>query len=251
MMKLIALLLGVLAVTSLVVASPDDVEVYEEAVEGSEYEDDDYEDDYRYSLSSPDVFTNVIFPDYPDKRLAIGEEITVLLGFDNTGDQDLNVTGVGAFLHSPFDINYFIQNFTGKLVNTVVPARSQLSIEYKFKPDKTLEPLEFWLSAVVDYYGLEEKRMHRTTFINGTIELVEKTAEKGFLGYAGRAVGLVLLGVVGYAAYMQTAGKKAGGKAQSVERGTRDATADEWSEGVYTPSTKTKSTRSRKSKGKK
>ncbi len=86
---------------------------------------------------------------------------------------------------------------------TVIPGHSQLSVEYTirssnwsyflrnqhsplrfrilFRPDRSLEALDYWLSGVVDFYGLEEQRMHRNTFFNQTIELTEKPVHNLFI----------------------------------------------------------------------
>lgn len=236
---------------SLVAASPDEdeaLDIYEDGDDIGDY-DDDYEDVAPYTIEYADLHTSVIFPDYPDKNLPLGENIKVLIGLDNRGSESLNVTGVGAFLHSPFDLNYFVQNFTGRMVSTVIPPNSQLSVEYTIRPDRSLEPLDFWLSGVVDFYGLEEQRMHRNTFLNETIELIEKP-----LGFTAVTVSVKLItyaffGMLAYIAYFsffkekleKTSGKAAKAAAAKMKsKGIEDSGAQSpvddsaWTEQVYT-----------------
>jgi len=40
----------------------------------------------------------------------VGSEIELLFGFTNNGELPLNISVVGAFLHSPYDFTYYIQN---------------------------------------------------------------------------------------------------------------------------------------------
>lgn len=139
--------------------------------------DADYDDDSSLDevTSSSDIETSFVFPEYPTQRLEIGEKITLLVNMFNTGEQTFNVTAITAALHSPYDISYYIQNFTAREVGALLGPKQQVSLEYVFMPDKGLEPLEFWLSAVV-YYSSSETTFHRSTIINGTIELVDKSS---------------------------------------------------------------------------
>lgn len=40
----------------------------------------------------------------------IGEPVKVLVVVSNKGPEAFNLTEIGAFLHSPFDYNFYIQN---------------------------------------------------------------------------------------------------------------------------------------------
>jgi len=104
----------------------------------------------------------------------------MLLGVHNGGKAPFNISYVYAHLHSPFDFSYYIQNFTVRAYHTVVNPGEQVTIDYVFMPDKSLEPLDFWLSAHVIYNETEAQDMHLTTFFNGTIELTEKPTDFNF-----------------------------------------------------------------------
>lgn len=101
-----------------------------------------------------------------------------MVGFQNRGDSVYNLTHIGASLHSPFDFNYHIQNFTYREVNAEVGPGEEGSIEYSFTPDKSLEAdLEFQLSISLYYNDTTENKFWRSTIFNSTIELSEAKAD--------------------------------------------------------------------------
>lgn len=162
------------------------------------YDGDDEEfDDDEDAVSSSDVTVNTMFPRFADKKFPLGKEVTLLVSFNNNGEKSFNVSHIVAHLHSPFDYNYYIQNFTSKNTPATVPANSQVSLEYTFKPDTQLEPLEFWLSAVVAY-NRSDGRGFMHTLHNGTVELVEaaEATNQRLVMYLVALLGLGGLGFV-------------------------------------------------------
>jgi len=76
------------------------------------------------------------------------------MSFVNKGTTSFNLTEVGAFLHSPFDFNYYMQNFTVKpIVDGIVEAGEQMSIQYSFIPQVNLidGSQEYQMSTYLDY----------------------------------------------------------------------------------------------------
>jgi translocon-associated protein subunit alpha len=222
-------------------ADAADEEVYEETSqetdESEEYEDEQYEDeDDDVIKPAEDVVTTFLFPDHPDSKLPVGKDVTVLIGFANTADESYQVSHIGGYLHSPFDFNYYIQNFTFKGYGDVVAPTSEVTFEYSFKSDETLLPLEYWLSVFIQYNSTTND-VYRNTVYNATIEIYEQAEAydaKRFLSSAVFALGA--LGVAVYIGYnvLQKLDKKAGRKPKEV--GTRDAGAfdDSWTQGkVY------------------
>lgn len=171
---------------------------------------------------SQDVATTFTFPDYPDKRLPIGEKITLLVGFANRGSRSFNLTHIGAALHSPFDYNYYIQNFTYREVNALVGPNEEASVEYTFTPDKSLEALEFHLSASLYYNDTDAGQFYRSTFINGTIELIEKSSALDAKTVFQYVLAFAGLGLAAYIGLNITGGLKQG-SSNASERGTRAA----------------------------
>jgi hypothetical protein len=188
-------------------------------------------------IPHPDITVSAAFPDSKERKFVLGQPITILLGFNNKGDQAFNITGIGAHLQHPFDYSHYIQNFTARrVVGAPVGPRQQGSAEYVFQPDPSLEPLEYGFSAWVVYNNsVDQVFMH--TFYNGTIELTEAPTELsaalifswGLTAAGAGIVGYVLLKV----ASSMKPKKKRGTK--RVETGTREDTAVPSDIPVYTP----------------
>lgn len=109
---------------------------------------------------------------WPNERVVIGEETTVLVSFSNNGQAPINITHIGAHLHSPFDYSFFVQNFSVRGVGAVVEGGQEVSLEYLFRPDKSLEPAEYWLSGWL-VYNDSLHRQYLKAYHNATIELSE------------------------------------------------------------------------------
>lgn len=101
--------------------------------------------------SSEDIETSFFFPDHPDQKLPIGEIVTVLCHFSNDGLTPLNVTAIMGSLNSPFDFNFFVQNFTYKPYGVVVKGGEEITLEYQFQLHPALEPVDFTLSQSIFY----------------------------------------------------------------------------------------------------
>jgi hypothetical protein len=172
------------------------------------------------------------FPDYPDRKLPMGEEITALISFNNAGDRVLNVSYVGAQLHSPYDLAYFIQNYTAKEIWTTVLPQSEITLEYKFTPDDSLEALEFWLSGYVFYNSTDDLFAYRHTWANSTIELAPGRVKFDPLSLLTYVTVLVCLAAMGYGAYTFSGVKKKVEKAKKVPRTITDA---DWGISTYKP----------------
>merc|ERR1740130_2392683 len=158
------LFLALFASQIALVAAEEEVE---DLVEEEEEEEEEW--DGVTFAAHDDLQTQAYFPDYPDKRLPIDKEVTMLVSITNTGSDVFNVSFIGASLHSPYDVNYYIQNFTVRPLADYLYPTAQYTIEYKFTADAKLEPLEYWFSAFVMVNGT--RRMFKQTPINGTVEL--------------------------------------------------------------------------------
>jgi translocon-associated protein subunit alpha len=251
------LFLAVMRGTSLSVhaadAEEDELPVHEEeesqqtdgsadASAGSTTEDEDAEEEELALVASPNAHTRVLFPDFPTKKIPVGKEVTVLVGFSNSGDKTFNITGIGAHLHSPYDFTYYIQNFTAYEVEGTVGPGEQLSLEYTFKPDPSLEPLEFHLSGWV-IYNDSDNTMFRSVFVNGTIELIEAQSDFDIRGVFTWFLAVAALGLIVYVGFnvfatpeqKKSVAKRAGG---SSERGPKKQASEDagFLDSLYTPS---------------
>jgi len=206
-------------------AAEDDDEGNEEVQEEEEEEE---------LKPSPDVITSVFFPDYVEKKIPVGEKVTMLVLFHNKGKTEFNITAIRAHLHSPFDSSYYIQNFTSREVGAVVKSGEEVSVEYVFMPDKNLEPIEFHLSAYLDYNDTEAHRF-RSTFQNGTIELVERPSSFDARLVFSYGLALSAAGLIAFIGYNLSKSLTSPSK---VERGTKQSSAgasDDWAGPIYKP----------------
>lgn len=191
--------------------------------------------------SSPDISTTVYFPQFTDKRFIAGEEVSVLIGVSNAGDRPYNLTYITGSLHSPFDYSYYIQNFSVGLINAVVDAGTEISVEYRFKPDPNLEPLEFHFSGYFLYNTTDDREIYRSTFYNGTVELLEKSRDFNTRTIFSYVLVLAVVGLAGYFLYESKYSK-------SVRRSTTTRRTAEWSTSVYVPAQKSRPAVKKRSK---
>jgi len=264
--KILALVLLSMMIVSMFIAplrvnaqEDDEVEVSEDAEptpqsggagEDGEYDEEvdvetEAEDVVKPLVASPHAETSVIFPDFQDEMFTQGEEIVLLLGFHNSGDKTFNITHIGAHLHSPFDFTYYIQNFTVREIGAEVSPGEEISVEYRFKPDATLEPLEFWLSAWALYNDTDSEQF-QSTFFNTTVEIVERKSQINVKAIFHYLFLIGLGGLIVYAIYHAVAPKKR--RSAHKEGSSRETVATDWSTNIYTPAAHSKAFGSRKNK---
>jgi len=236
--KLLILLLCTLLLSKVTFTVAQDVSEEEDVEPIHLDETEEYEEQEEGSAHS-DVKTVVYFPDHPDKKLPVGEMVTALIGFTNIGESYFNITFIGAFFHSPFDHSYFIQNFSRIPVGVVIDGGRQVTLEYRFVPDKSLEPVEFLLTGYVEYNDTQTDRVFRTGWVNVTVQLVEKSADfslGNIFSYVMLFGGFGVLGYVGFTVSTATSGTKARKKKAPVEQGTapRHTTDADWGS-IYKP----------------
>jgi len=168
-------------------AEDEDVQVFESESENaggatssdaqtSGDDSDEYEDEEDEGVNfspSNDVTTNVYFPDYPDRNFPLDTPITALIVFSNTGSKTFNISHCVSSLQSPFDLNYYVQNFTSGLMAVIVEPHRQITIEFKFIPDKNLEANDFHLSGYIVYNDTVSDRVYVSSFVNTTMSLVD------------------------------------------------------------------------------
>lgn len=222
----------------------EEVSVSEETPEATAtFDDEEYVDDL-----SADVTTTYLLPNNLDKKLPIGQPVTLLINFINNGQEVINVTNVGAFLHSPFDFNYYIQNFTAKpVVGGIVGPLSQISLEYEYLADPKLEPLEFWMSAFVEYNAEGSDTVYRNVVFNETVSLVNTGSSWDF----GMLLSSLLLVVVAvFGGYSLLTSTKKGAKAKKklvpkteLSAADKEAAAASWETPAYKPADKSRAAR--------
>ena len=232
--------------------SDDDFEVdddVEEEDEGEVFEDDEALTGPRILGPHSAVSTYIHFPDYPTHhRFTQGEDVVALIGVSNRSPSTyFNVSYIGAQLHSPFDFSYYIQNFTVRETESIVGPGQETTVEYRFRPDPQLEPIEFTLS-VWAIYNSSEGRMYQSTAFNDTVELVEKKEPWTVASALNYALVLAGLGMMGYVGYSLTQGQT-GKKKKRVKRVEGEAVVPaKWETTAYQPAAKARVVRKPSSK---
>ena len=231
----------------------DDFEVEDEGE--VEDEDDFFEDELEEQQGGvlgphSGITTYIHFPDYKEHKFVQGEDVVVLVGVANGSPSTyFNVSYIGAQLHSPFDFSYYIQNFTVRETEAIVGPNQETTIEYRFRPDVSLEPIEFQLS-VWALYNSSEGRMYQSTVFNDTVELVERSEPWSVSSVFNTALVLSGLGVIGYVAYNLMQGGQQSGKKRRAKRTEADGPKEPvvWETTVYKPAVKQRTVRKSNSK---
>lgn len=110
------------------------------------------------------IETSSYFPDHPDQKLPLGEAVSVLCHFFNDGNSPVNITSILGSLNSPFDLRFYVQNFTAKPFGIVVKEGEEITLEYQFMVHPSLEPIDYSMSHTVFYET--DSQVFSTTFYN-------------------------------------------------------------------------------------
>jgi hypothetical protein len=90
-----------------------------------------------------------------DSLIYPGDIVSVLIGFENTGNRPLFITDVVSTMTPPNEPTSFYRNFTAMHHNISVRAHESHTLEYPFAVDTRLNPLEYGLITVVFYMDLK------------------------------------------------------------------------------------------------
>jgi hypothetical protein len=130
-------------------------------------------------LPSEDVETSYYLPEHEDKKFPIGQVVTALCHFSNTGSTPVNITAIMGSLNSPFNFDFYIQNYSYKLIGMAVNPGEEISLDYQFQLHPNLEPSEYVVAHTV-FYENERRQPFSTTFFNETVELYYDSNDFGF-----------------------------------------------------------------------
>jgi hypothetical protein len=248
--RILLLLLALLFLSTPVIRAEEDVDVGDEEEDkagstGTETEDEYEEVDDGEVGPHENVHILAFFPEHKKHQFYIDEPVTVLLGFKNDASESFNITTLGAHFHSPYDLSYFIQNFTRRYVSVSADPGQQVTLEYKFTPDKSLEPVSIWLSGWVEYNDTD--KVYRNTFFNTTVELIERPGDvttRRFFTLVLLTAVVLLAGYVFFGLFSSSKPKRAH---SSAEVGTRSAADSDWGVKIYKQKPRPAKTRSKKS----
>lgn len=178
----------------------------EEGVDETFEEEDEYTSDSELGLytnmqlpSAEGVESYPVFPHSPEKEFAAGNVHQLLALFHNSGNEYMNITFIEGALVLPTDRNKFVQNFTKQPYFINVPPGTEITLDYFWRPDPMLDPMEIGYIATVYYTSTYGDGNYSTTFFNGTIKIVEPKEDI----FAGESFFLysLILGAIGFFAY--------------------------------------------------
>lgn len=115
-----------------------------------------------------EIETGVMLPDHPDKKLPLGEIVTVLCQVQNNADAPFNISAIMGSLNLVHDFNFHIQNFSFTPFGSVVRPGEEITLDYRIMLDPRLMPEEYTVAATVFY--TDGKAQFSNTFFNETIE---------------------------------------------------------------------------------
>ena len=133
--------------------------------------------------------------------------------------------------------SFYVQNFTVRWTSALLPPKSEVTLEYRFRPDERLDALDYHLSGWLIYNdSAPTPIIYRSLFVNQTVEIVERRAEwtaQSALAYGLATVGIATAayvfaqsqGGVGKAVASLTGGKKKSSRRSHVSSGSSDAAA--------------------------
>lgn len=209
-----------------------------------------------YVMPAADVQTYVKFLGVEDMKFVAGDEVVALIGMHNSGDKTYNVSFVGAHLHSPYDLNFYVQNYTVRWTSNLLPPKSEVTVEYRFRPDEKLDPLDYHLSGWLIYNDTAPTPIiYRSLFVNSTIEMLERRMEwnvQTVLTYTLASAGLGIAAYVFYQHSQSSRPRKSRSSASSVSDGVSAASSSlaavGWDTKVYRPATVQKAVGGKKPK---
>lgn len=175
-------------------------------------------------------------PEHYSLAFPAGDQIEVVAGLYNGGDEAYNVSAIYGSLNAAHDYRLFFQNFSGMPYYVTVSPGESVSLSYSFMTASNLPPREF-LVALTVFYNTQTKGF-ASTFFNRTIDIVEKPR---IIDFELIFLWLFLLGLlagVGYLGfnYLTSAGFiKKGRKAKPSRRAeaTNPNGKSEWLEGTF------------------
>jgi len=167
--------------------------------------------------------------------LTLGKETESQMTFVNGLDEGIHVWGVMGSLNQHDLYSSFVQNFSYSLVNATIPAKSEFSVIYKFRPFLRLEPKQYQMALTVFY---ERKKAlsaplvasYGSTYFNQTVELTtgEGTMDNQTLLLIVIGITVLVLGAFGaykgYEIYSKRSSRA------RIETGTRQNVEAEWVE---------------------
>lgn len=106
-------------------------------------------------------------------QMLIGGDTEVLLTVRNGHSSSINVTHIAGSINSPISFAVHIQNFSAIAYKAIVPANTERSFSYQFKPSPQLPSNMYQIALTAFYSDASSAAAYATTFFNKTVEFAE------------------------------------------------------------------------------
>jgi len=157
------------------VAMADEDEVEEEEEEGVVEEEGGAPPVEEDKTKSTEVDTTILCTKpagTSNMELPAGQVTEFLVGFSNTGDQDMVVEALEASLRYPMDFTYHLQNFSAISYTKIVKPKQQATVAYSFIPADAFAGRPIGLSINLQYRDASGNMFIDAVF-NETVQIVE------------------------------------------------------------------------------
>lgn len=120
-----------------------------------------------------DIVTTFYFPQQSDLKFPVGETVTALCHFTNTGNSYYNISAIMGSLNAPFDFRHHFQNYSYKPFGIVVKGGDEITLKYTFQLHPELEPVDYQLAITV-FYDSDSESFSNTFFNQVSLILFPK-----------------------------------------------------------------------------
>lgn len=95
----------------------------------------------RMASSAAGVDTSFFFPDHSDKKIPMGEVVTVLCHFENNAKSPLNITSMMGSLNDNVNFAIYVQNYTQKSLGVIVKPGTRSHVINFYESSYCVAPL--------------------------------------------------------------------------------------------------------------
>ncbi|KAK2952908.1 putative translocon-associated protein subunit alpha [Blattamonas nauphoetae] len=104
-----------------------------------------------------------------------GDVLSILIGVENQDTDAIVLSEIVTVLTDPFERSRFVRNYSALHLNVTIESEQTHVVEYMFKMDPRINPVEYGLIAYIYYNDLKGKE-YTTVAINQTILIKDKPA---------------------------------------------------------------------------
>ena len=154
-------------------------------------------------------------------EIAVGDNVEVLCGMRNAGDETLHVSFMTGSLNNPYDFGDYLTNFSEVTVNRTIAPHSEISLDYTFNLPEFGVRVGPYIIALTVFYATgegEDVLNYSHTFFNETVIATEAPASVDSKTFFTIAISLTVGFVFFHMSMKKKATQKAAKKNNFVDR---------------------------------